>query len=285
MFRTGLNIINLQKPLRLVTLGGACFSMFLLAACENQSFSIPGFPTFEKRESVPMKPAPSLKNPTSHMNPKNMFGENLATDTQRINRLERAMQDMRNDFETVKPSIKRLMDIEGDLQNLLGELRRLSNNTAPAPAPAMAQNNAPTNITPPAAAAPTPMASSRSKPTTYVKKSAPPVTDGTATVFDVRVGTHPDKTRIVLDVNAKTPFNVDIDNGEKIMLVDLPGAKWSAANSKSFNKKAIARSYTVETTDDGVLLAFQLKRAANVAYQKDIPAVSGSARRIVIDLK
>ena len=296
-------------------------SALLLSACDTKGIEwpdIPGLPDFNATEEEKMA------NSTSHMkkapppppatkiasgpaasisasapteaeigyNTKNIFGKSLRSDGERLDRLERAVQDMRNEFDSVRPSIKRLMAVESDIQNLIGELQQLSgninavNNSAPPPQPArVMNNNSPQIITPQRNVQPIRPAKTMSAPKkTYQKKSPPPVSGGKATVYDVRVGEHPGKSRIVLDVNTKTGFNVDIDNNEKIMIVELPDAGWSASMSKNFGRSPVISSYAVEPSDNGHMLIFQLKKAANITYKDDISALSGSGRRIVIDL-
>lgn len=209
------------------------------------------------------------------LNPKNLFGSNLRSDTDRIDRLERAMQNMRNDFDLVEPSIKRLMAIEADIQNLVGELRKLSNET-------MEANKAQAMPIPLAASKP-PSAKPKAAPKAMQTKVPPPVS-GSPEVYDVRIGVHADKTRIVLDTNAKTSFSVDIDNDENIMVVDLPNTKWSAATSKNLGSKIVS-SYRVEQSGDGTLLIFALKRSADILAQSEIAGARGAGRRIVIDLR
>jgi len=229
------------------------------------------------------KNAPRIQ--TSNLNPKNLFGKSLRSDSDRLDRLERAMQDLRNEFDNVKPSVKRLMAIEADIQSLVGELRRLaeepslaSNRTAArqlTPAPKPQVMNASPVITPMAA---------KPKPKAAVQRKAPPPASQGTTVYDVRVGEHPGKTRIVLDTNTKASFSIDVDNNEKIMVVDLPNAKWTAAASKNLSSKTLS-SYRVEEAGEGNLLIFQLKKSAEILSQKEIPGTAGSGRRIVIDLK
>ena len=227
-------------------------------------------------------------------NPKNIFGKSLRSDSERLDRLERAVQDMRNDFDLVRPSIKRLLAVESDIQNLVSELQSLSNNLQGMPAPQQVQPTRaqPSNKPQVMSSANRPMpvvtpkrtSSSYKKKTSYQTKTPPPVSGGKASVYDVRVGEHPGKSRIVLDVNAQTGFNVDIDNNEKIMIVELPDADWATSMTKSFGRSPFISSYAVEPSDNGHMLIFQLKKMANIGYKDDIPALNGSGRRIVIDL-
>ncbi len=226
----------------------------------------------------PSSPAPvqkvSASNPRK-LNPKNLFGGNLRSEEERIDRLERAMQNMRNDFDLVEPSIKRLMAIEADIQNLVGELRKLSNETTQANKAAVMQVPAPAVNSKPV---------KTTKTAKKIQTKTPPPVSGNPEIYDVRIGQHSDKTRIVLDSNAKTSFSVDIDNDEKIMVVDLPNTKWSAVTSKNLGSKIVS-SYRVEQSGDDTLLIFALKRSADILSQSEIAGARGVGRRIVIDLK
>lgn len=211
----------------------------------------------------------------------NLFGQNLRGDDARLDRLERAVQDMRNDFDGVRPSIDRLISIEQDIQDLIAQLETLTVSD-PAPAPAIA---APQSLQAPQTKNNLmPTAEKMSAPKEKAM-ATPPVTDGVASVYNVRIGTHPGKTRMVLDVNTKTPFTADLDNGEKILVIELPNANWTAAMNKSVNNPIIA-SYSVEKKDDapGSMMIVQLKKGTSISYQQSLKALSGGGQRIVIDL-
>lgn len=286
------------KPLSYVCV--VC-SIALLSSCSGAPS--PRIPAMKKEQT----PEAEVKNSVSHMaseisstpktvarstlNPKNMFGKDLRSNEERLDRLERAVQDMRHEFDMVTPSIRRLMAVEGDIQELIIELKKLSDDPSIAtPAPRTMTNEksrpvtTPQVITTPQALHPTSAPKKAAvTPNNINRKAPPPVQGGKASVYDVRVGEHPGKTRIVLDVNAKTSFSTDIDNGEKIMIVELPNAGWSTTTSKSFDKSSYLTSYKVESSGDGQLLIFQLKREARIAYKEDIGGANGG-RRIVIDL-
>ena len=272
----------------------AVLSVMLLSGCGDSSLpplfggstkARPASQTVnDAAEAVSQAQIPTVRGPQNFNNNKNLFGKSLKTDDERLNRLERSVQSLRNDFDTVQPSIRRLMSIESDIQELIGELKQLSDE------PTMASGNSfQPNI--PVAPAPVyrepyiaPAKKVRSAPSSYMKKSAPAYNGGNATIFDVRTGEHPGKTRIVLDSNAKTSYSVDIDNNENIMVVDLPSANWGASTSKSFPKSSIISSYSVENSGSGSLLVLQLKRNARVTYQKSLPSNSGAGQRIVMDV-
>ncbi|MCI5060888.1 MAG: hypothetical protein MRY79_07440 [Alphaproteobacteria bacterium] len=280
-----------------------CCAVFLLGACENQSF-LDKLPSLggggELAESTShMEPeeisstSASASNPNP--NPKNLFGNSLRSDEERLARLERAVQNMRSEFDNVAPSIRRLMAIEGDIQNLITELRKLTAEpellTAPRPSavapppastPQVLGSTAQPKKVPPAQKAH--KAKKPPAPKSYTKKTPPPVSGGKASIYDVRIGEHPGKTRIVLDTNAKTNFTTDIDNGENILIIELPQTSWSASTSKSLAKSNFIQSYNVETSGEDSLLIVQLKHNARVGYKDDLPGSNGG-RRIVVDIE
>jgi len=224
--------------------------------------------------------APPVGEPK--LNPKNLFSKSLRSDKERLDRLERAVQDMRHEFDLVKPSIKRLMAVEGDIQGLITELQKLSANPSiatPTPRASMRQP-----ITTPKRTTKRPAQASQKKPKSFQTKPTPPIQNGRANIYDIRIGEHPGKTRIVMDSNTKTSFNADIDNGEKIMIIELSNADWTAKTAQNLRKSPFISSFKVEPSGEGQLIIFQLKRNASIGYKADIGALSGSGRRFVIDL-
>lgn len=225
------------------------------------------------------------KKPRELFNPKNLFGKNLRSDGERLDRLERAVQDMRNEFDSTKPSIKRLVDLEGDIQRLVRELKQLNQEDLGMAPPSIQQQSS--TYTPPAKAqkpyAPPENYVAPNKQT-YQNKSPPAMQGGKADVYDIRIGEHPGRTRIVMDVNSKTSFRADVDNNEKIMVVDLPQAGWTTTKSKTIGKSGFVSSYKVEASGNGHILIIQLKRNAKISYKDDLQGTLGNSRRLVIDL-
>jgi hypothetical protein len=46
----------------------------------------------------------------------------MSDEADRLDRLENAVQELRNDFDTITPAITRLVAIEGDIQKLITQL-------------------------------------------------------------------------------------------------------------------------------------------------------------------
>ncbi len=291
--------------------------LLLLSGCGLNLPSLPTLPSWGSSDSKDANDladsADALEDEISYIdqrkpkkrkfNPKNMFGKSLRSPTERMDRLERAVQDMRNEFDQVQPSISRLTALESEIQKLVRELKALNNGNGSSsggsgvsaatnrtiPSPSVggvgAASNGRNRPSPARkqAAAPTPKTAPAPKKT-YQKKIPPNVAGGAANIFDVRIGEHPNRTRIVMDVSSKTSFNVDIDNNEKIAVIELPNAVWSASKAKTLAKSNFVSSYTVETAGDGHILILQLKRNAKVTYKDDLKGNSGGSRRLVIDL-
>ena len=151
----------------------------------------------------------------------------------------------------------------------------------PAPAPAMqppAASNPPTDLAP--AARPQPVMEPAPAP-------APAPTPAVAgqNVISIRIGEHPDKTRIVLDASGKPQYSYDLDNNEKIFIVELPGTGWTATAQQTFSSSPLLQSYRTDSLNgNGTRLIIQLKKAASVAYSSKIGGKQAGQERIVIDL-
>lgn len=104
-------------------------------------------------------------------------------------------------------------------------------------------------------------------------------------IVSIRVGEHPDKTRIVLDASGNPNYSYDLDNSEKIFIVELPGTGWSASAQSTFSSSPVLASYRTDSlNDNGTRLIMQLKKAASVVYSSKIGGKQPGQERIVIDL-
>jgi N-acetylmuramoyl-L-alanine amidase len=104
-------------------------------------------------------------------------------------------------------------------------------------------------------------------------------------VSAIRLGQHPDKTRIVLDVGSDASFTTDLDNAEKILLVELPKTGWSAPTAQRFTNSPLLAGYTAQSmSGGGTRLAIELKRPARVLAASALKAEGDKSARIVLDL-
>lgn len=254
------------------------------------------------------------------VNASQLFAQKLSSSDDRLNRLETAVQEMRNDFDAMAPSIVRLVSVEKDIQELIGQLETLvagdavarvesqglmpddiefpQENPVPAvPAPhGTGADGAPVPLTdelpvttqaavPPAAIA-SPAAPAVAPPAPAAQSPPPAATPSGVSVTALRTGEHPGKTRIVLDVSGTSSFTADLDNAEKILVIDIPGAAWSAETKKNFAAGSRLVSYEVNAGagGKGSLLVIKLKADAAILYKGTMKADSGTGSKIVIDI-
>lgn len=110
-------------------------------------------------------------------------------------------------------------------------------------------------------------------------------TDGSAAVKNVRVGSHPGKARLVLDLSAPGQYRANIDNNENLLLVDLPNLAWTAEMQKQFGRNPLVRSYTAQPSNGGTLLAVELKKPSRILKSTALgPNPTYGHHRIVLDL-
>lgn len=116
-------------------------------------------------------------------------------------------------------------------------------------------------------------------------QETPPVTASGASITNLRVGEHTDKTRLVFDLSADVSFRYDVDNGEKIMTVEFPGAGWTAHTQQSLDSSPLVASYQVAPDGHGgTRAAIQLRQPVRVVMAQALPGAAGLSPRIVIDL-
>ncbi len=152
----------------------------------------------------------------------------------------------------------------------------LSTQTATSTAPPT-----PLSIPPPASAPVTDVGEPARKPLPAGKA----VSEGPS-VQAIRFGEHSGTTRIVMEVTGKPSYRKDLDNDEKLLVIELPGTAWKAAAKQFFATNPTVASYTTQTLDTGgTRLILQLKDATKVVYETTLAAEGTAPRRIVLDLK
>lgn len=241
------------------------------------------------------------------INYEQLFTERLSNDEDRFDRLENAVLDMRRDFEAVLPSVIRLVAVEKDIENLVGQLETLLQTeplppeSPPAnPVPPVIEDLAPEPDTlshkaeqsmPPVAtetkaaqaqAPPAPL----SPPDAASAEASAPATDGTA-VSGLRFGGDSGKTRIVFDANATLSYRTDLDNAENLLVIELPGARWSMAMQGKAPAYSLIDSWSAQPDGQGgTRLIMILKKAASLTYQATLkPESDNPYHRLVIDLR
>jgi len=204
----------------------------------------------------------------------------------RVLRLERAVADLRGDFDRLLPPLsslivsdehldKTIQDIQaGEAQKSVAEREagaRPQPITKPASKPEMDRTEETKRIV------------SRLVDSAAKKKAVSAA--GPASVQSIRMGTHPDKVRIVLDINKPGTYRADIDNNERLFVVELPSTAWSAKTGQSFAKHPLVKGYTVIPADGGgSILAVELKKDSVVLNSMALKPNHKYGHRLVFDL-
>lgn len=239
---------------------------------------------------------PALK-PLKGVNVDKLFSENINDTNRRFERVENAVVDMRREFEAVKPAIVRLVAVEEDIQKMVEQLEAIASQEQYAAPPQRAPiqpSTAPQNLTP-TDMQPTPQKTSTPIPSVSVATPAPqpaaaPKTNNTSSgpvVKNLRTGIHNDSVRLVLDMSSKTPYTIDLDSSENILVIELPQAGWNGANSKAFGaKEPLLASYNVESMNggQGTRIVIPMKKATRIIKQAVLPPGSNPNFRMYIDL-
>lgn len=246
-------------------------------------------PSYDKRPGDADTKAPTMPNGMPALQPKgvnvaNLFAENISDTDRRFTRLENAVQDLRSEFDSFKPAIVRLVAVESDIQDLIGQLDILLDNP---PAPQAQPMSAPTQLSP-ADTAPPPEPAAAPAPAPQPQAMAPAMASGGGSVVkDLRVGEHSDKIRLVMDVSGKAAFTADLDNQENLLIIELPGTGWNAAPQQSFARSPLLQSYSVEPMNNGTgsRVIITLKKSTQILKQQALPPGDNPNYRIYLDLK
>jgi len=238
---------------------------------------------------------PALK-PLKGVNVNNLFAENISNSDKRFERLENAVVDMRREFEAVKPAIVRLVAVEEDIQQMVEQLESMALQEQRRPAPTAPvyrePSAAPQPLTPTDIQNPTPAPTSVTRPMEPKPQAAAPAPNNTSaasgpTVKNLRTGRHSNKTRLVLDMSAKTPYTVDLDSSENLLVIELPQASWSGATSKNFSaREPLLASYSVESINNGqgTRIIMPLKKSTRITKQDLLPPGVTPNYRMYVDL-
>lgn len=104
------------------------------------------------------------------------------------------------------------------------------------------------------------------------------------TIVNLRMGTHPGRTRLVLDMDGPMPHNEVMDETESVLLITLPEAKkWQASQNKTPPKGGHILGYTVSTDSQGAHIAIELQPGTHLIKTETIGAEKNMLPRLVFD--
>ncbi len=105
-------------------------------------------------------------------------------------------------------------------------------------------------------------------------------------VFDVRIGTHPDKTRLVLELTEKVPYRIFTLPDPYRMVIDLPQVEWKIGTKVPNRKSGVISSYRFGLFQKGnSRLVVDMRSPAQVIRHVMLPPSGKNRHRLVIDLK
>ncbi len=282
-----------------------------------------------------------------------LFNEPVKDSDARMKRLEDAVQTIRNDFDTVVPTMVRMVAIEKDIKGLVAQLQTLTDGgqlaAQPVPAvtpqelpPAVADDkkippadagkpipgedvakgtepakaataeagpvapsslvapeaapkgelppegaaspssNTPVDIKPQAQPAPAAETKPAAPPTEKTEAAAPQPSASTGgDVTGIRIADHPDKTRVVLDMTAKSAGAVKLENNGKTLVIDLSQMNWLGKKSWDADTAQLISGYHMEEGN----LHVDLMYASQIKNQSTLlPSGNNKSYRLVIDL-
>lgn len=106
-----------------------------------------------------------------------------------------------------------------------------------------------------------------------------------AVVSNIRIGEHPGKTRLVLDISNSVPFEISQVDGGRTLVIDLPTAGWNASPMLRGAKSPLVQGFSSQTNGHGgTRLMINLKRSARVLWAEELKPAAGKGPRIAIDL-
>lgn len=216
---------------------------------------------------------------------------------ERIAKLEQSVGALRSDYARIMPAFASLNTTNERIQTLLDGME--AEGKIPAETALHRPATAATPVT--TTATPTPVVEA---PKTAIKvaaseedEAAAAVTPAAATeappssglansVTSIRIGEHGNKTRLVFDLTAqkKPDFKYDLDNGEKVLFVEMPGSAWAGKAAGTPNSPLIASWNAQKGSAGGSTVAIQLKKEARVLSTEYLAAEGKDPARLVMDI-
>jgi N-acetylmuramoyl-L-alanine amidase len=107
-----------------------------------------------------------------------------------------------------------------------------------------------------------------------------------AEISDVRIGVHPDKTRLVVEIDGKVPYKVFTLPNPYRVVIDLPEVGWKLASSSGNPGKGVISSFRFGLFQPGnSRLVVDIERPVKLVNHVMLPATSKYPHRLVFDLK
>lgn len=180
-----------------------------------------------------------------------LFSEKLKRPEDRFDRLEDAVQDIRNDFDDMAPAISRLVATEADIQELIAQLSVLLEEDR-APEPIVDSNSSAQATQDPVLVVTT---STTPSPAPQSNKASSPKRVALVSSHKIRAADHPNKTRIVLESPTKVTYKTSFDQNEQFVLVEMsaPVSESSLKSVQRSSKRVLEASLNAEPNGNNTI--------------------------------
>lgn len=276
--------------------------------------------TAAQNQAIGSETYESQMNPSMGIKTKRLFDTRTESDDERFERLEAAVQALRDDFDKASPSINRLMAIEGEIQTLVDQLQSLVGDNGataadvpippvsaqlleeepagpttmpPLPPDAQAMQDSQPQAQEPAqqaTAVPVPLTPPEQAPPVNQTAAQPPAPVATTaqsglTMTALRIGDHDRTTRVVFELTGKPEYTASIDP-EKILLVSFMGGASQLSDAQLKSKSDLIKSIDVTPQNNGgFIVAMSLAKVSNIVRQGVLPPDAESPNyRVYIDI-
>lgn len=204
----------------------------------------------------------------------------------RLEFLEAAVAQLRRDYDQALPAFKQMITTNQRISQMLDQMQ---GNTGPVSSIQNRQNmqNQPMQDVIRSAVAKMQMEQQKTAAQPVPLSAVTPAvnTAQPLSVMNLRTGEHRGKTRLVLDLNKPGQFQYDIDNNEKLLVVQLPGAKWNAKTAGQIRRSPFVSAYSAQSLPGGgTVLVIQLKKQARVSDAKALKPNPQFGHRIYLDI-
>ena len=195
--------------------------------------------------------------------------------------------DIKNPIERTRRAEQAVIALEKQVVELQHEIVKLKQQQAYQPHPSSYAKHEPAHTTPQQISPKPKMKVEAQNTASKMKTPAVPVDmSGPLKISQFRVGEHSDRTRLVFDANRAVKYSYDIDNAEKLLVIELQDAAWSKSISQAVAKSSLVAGYsTYDGGDGGTTMVVQLKKQTQVVKEAIIqPNNISPYYRLVIDL-
>ncbi len=217
-----------------------------------------------------------------------LFETPLRNTEMRVDRLESSVQQIKNDFDSIVPSVVRLVAIEQDIIDLIEQLEILIDEDG-VKQDIIEPINIGDDILPSTSLnLPDQQASAINKP---IPLSAPKkdtkeqATALHAIISDLSIKENSNATRVVLTMSSKVKSDIKIQKDGKMLDVKLFNSDWTGENNWQSEFSPLISSYNVVQKGKDQQLSIKLNFVSKIIKTDVLPAKLGKNYQLIIDLQ